>query len=96
MGHSCVSRNPGCVTPARGLLCGSGSKAIWTSPFLDSRLRGNDTLGLARQGRGELPHSAKLLLTSLFCNKLWPKPSVCVYSLSYLFIKGYGRFATFG
>ena len=29
--------------------------------FLDCRLRGSDTLGLARLGRGELPHSAKVL-----------------------------------
>ena len=31
--------------------------------LLDSRLCGNDTLGLARQGRGRLLHSAKMLLT---------------------------------
>jgi len=29
--------------------------------FLDSRLRGNDTLGLTRRGRGQLLHSAKML-----------------------------------
>ena len=29
--------------------------------MLDSRLRGNDTLSLARQGRGRLLHSAKML-----------------------------------
>ena len=29
--------------------------------FLDSRLCGNDTLGLARQENGELLHSAKML-----------------------------------
>ena len=31
------------------------------SSFLDSRLRGNDTLGLARQGNGRLLHSANLM-----------------------------------
>jgi len=35
------------------------------SSFLDSRFRGNDTLSLARQGRGELLHSAKVLQLSL-------------------------------
>ena len=29
--------------------------------FLDSRFRGNDTLGLARQENGRLRHSAKML-----------------------------------
>jgi len=31
------------------------------SYFLDCRFRGNDTLGLARRGRGEMLHSAKML-----------------------------------
>ena len=32
------------------------------SGVLSSRLPGNDTLGLAHQGRGDLLHSAKMLL----------------------------------
>ena len=59
MCHSCVSRNPASFPRKRerrehGLLLFSG--------FLDSRFRGNDTLALARQGRGELLHSAKISL----------------------------------
>jgi len=46
MWHSRVDRN-------------SGNKEFFS--FLDSRFRGNDTLGLARQGRGELFHSDKML-----------------------------------
>jgi len=49
MCHSCVSRNP-------------DHRA---SSFLDSRLRGNDTMVLALQGRGELVHSAKVFQDSL-------------------------------
>jgi len=49
MCHSCVSRNPGCVVPATVFLL--GPRELWDT-FLDSRFRGNDTLALARQGRG--------------------------------------------
>ena len=53
MCHSCASRNPGIHTGKN-----PGNMAFY---FLDSRLRGNDTLGLARRGRGHLLHSATML-----------------------------------
>ena len=52
----------------------AGTQAIWSnmefSYVLDSRLRGNDTLGLARQENGRLLHSAKMLRLFLICNTL--------------------------
>ena len=67
MCHSCVSRNPGCFVPAPvGLM---GNQDLWNTfleYFLDSRLRGNDTLGLARQENGRLFHSAKMLLGEFY------------------------------
>ena len=59
------------------LLCayswGPGGPSGTLISFLDSRLRGNDTLGLARPGRGELLHSAKMLPLALFrfAARLW-------------------------
>jgi hypothetical protein len=59
--HSCVSRNPGYFVPATGLLCYKRIPGnLDYSYLLDSRLRGNDPLGLARQERGELLHPAKV------------------------------------
>ena len=46
MCHSCVSRNLGYFVPATVLLCGKRAQGNRNfSYFLDSRLRGNDTLG---------------------------------------------------
>ena len=48
----------------------AGTQAIWSnmefSYFLDSRVCGNDTLGLGCRGRGGLLHSAKMLLEFYF------------------------------
>ena len=52
MCHSCGSRNPDCFVPVLGGLMGKPDLGY----FLDSRLRGNDTLGLARQENGRLLH----------------------------------------
>mgnify|MGYP001051716794 CR=1 FL=1 len=52
MCHSSASRNPD-LFPLR-----RASREMDFSYFLDSRLRGNDTLGLAHQGRGDLAHPA--------------------------------------
>ena len=41
--------------------CGPDGQSGPLGYFLDSRLRGNDTLGLARQENGRLLHSAKML-----------------------------------
>jgi len=41
--------------------CGLDGQSRTLEYFLDSRLRGNDTLGLARQENGRLLHSAKRL-----------------------------------
>ena len=61
MCHSCISSSPGYFVPATVRLCGKRAAGNMDfSYFLDSRLRGNDTLGLARQGRGKLLHSAKM------------------------------------
>ena len=54
MWHSCGSRNPGCFVYATVFLRGKWELGKY---FLDSRFRGNDTLGLTRQGRGGLVHS---------------------------------------
>ena len=43
--------------------CGSDGQSGPLGYFLDSRLRGNDTLGLARPENGRLLHSAKMLPT---------------------------------
>jgi len=59
MCHSCGSRNPVYSRESGNL--GNMEFSYSYSYFLDSRLRGNDTLGLARLGRGRLLHSAKML-----------------------------------
>jgi len=65
MCHCCVSSSPGSLVPARVLLWNTGYQGNMQSSYvLDSRLCGKDTLGLARQGKGRLLHSAKMLLLS--------------------------------
>gem|GEM_PF-1635450 len=51
MCHSCPSSSPGWFVPATVLLCGKPALGNMESSYnLDSRFRGNDTVGLARRG----------------------------------------------
>jgi len=54
MPHCCASRNPGLFPPKResGLLPPRPTSRQYGVDFLDSRLRGNDTLGLDSRLRG--------------------------------------------
>jgi|GEM_PF-3557472 hypothetical protein len=61
--HSCGSRNPGCFVPATVELWRKlGLDHRESASVLDCRFRGRDTWALTRQPRGELHHSAKVLL----------------------------------
>jgi len=58
---SCASRNPGCFVPAPVFLYskwGPGNRD--SSSILDSRLRRNDTQGLARQKRRVTPFDQRV------------------------------------
>jgi len=71
MCHSCASSSPGCFVPATVFLCGKPVlRNMDSCSILDSRLRGNDTVGLARPG------AASCFIRVKYYGKCYPTSSV--------------------